>query len=221
MIQTKKLPGRKRNRPLKDYTGQRFGRLVATGLRERRNDNDHIWSFRCDCGVEVDRKIRLVRSGRTSSCGCVFREKMAARNTKHGQSGTKTYRVWKNMRARCGSETDSDYHLYGGRGIKVCERWQDYLAFVEDMGECPPGKSLDRVDVNAGYSPDNCRWATAKEQAGNKRTTRRVEALGQTKIITEWARELGVSHRLIDYRLKAGWPADEAVTRKPGGGHLK
>lgn len=220
MIKTDKLPGRKRNRPLKDYSGERFGRLTALRLVERRDNNDHIWLFRCDCGAEVDRGIRLVKSGHTSSCGCLFREMVVERNTSHGLSGTKTYRVWKNMRARCSTPTDSDYADYGGRGIKVCDEWEDYPAFLADMGECPEGMSLDRVDVNKGYSADNCRWATAKQQARNKRSNHFISAFGETRTLAEWAEKYGLESSLIRYRIKAGWPTEDAVKRKPGGGPL-
>lgn len=220
-MQTEKLPGRKRNRPLKDYTGERFGRLTAVKLQERKSDNNHLWLFRCDCGVEIARGIRLVKSGRTSSCGCLFRETMAERNTTHGKSQTRTYRVWKNMRARCQTPSDSDYADYGGRGISVCSRWQGYQEFLDDMGECPDGMSIDRIDVNKGYEPGNCRWADAQTQARNKRSNRNITAGGVTKTITEWAQELGVSHRLIAYRIGAGWPPERAVSEKPGGGRRK
>lgn len=105
--------------------------------------------------------------------------------------------------------------------MTICDRWSSFEAFLFDMGECPDGLSLDRIDVNGPYSLENCRWADANTQASNRRTTRIVEACGEALTITEWARRLDVSHRLIDYRLKAGWPPDRAVSEKPGGGRRK
>lgn len=170
-----KLPSRQRNRPLKDYAGQRFNRLLAIRLIEREPVwNDHLWLFRCDCGNEPSLRIKSVRIGHTKSCGCLHSEGVAARNTTHGLSRAygSEFRIWKGMRARCSNPRHNDFKLYGGRGISVCDRWSDFAAFVEDMGPRPAGLSIDRINVNGNYEPGNCRWATAKEQANNKRNSR-------------------------------------------------
>ena len=123
-----------RNRKLKDYTGQRFGRLTVVRLLERESgQNNHLMEVRCDCGVVAEKRIKLMRSGKTTSCGCAFREVMVARNSVHGMSRTHRaeYRSWKDMRARCNNPNDSDYSDYGGRGIRVCERWSEFSAFLD------------------------------------------------------------------------------------------
>lgn len=175
MIHTEKPEGRLRNRPLKDYAGVRFGRLVGVSLVERdtSKENNHLWRFICDCGEHKDARIKLVRSKRTQSCGCLFTEHMTRRNTTHGKSGTGTYRSWKDCRARCNNPNDSDYKDWGGRGITVCPEWDDYEVFLRDMGERPEGLTLDRIDVNGNYCASNCRWADAVTQANNKRNSKR------------------------------------------------
>lgn len=115
------------------------------------------------------------------------------------------------MVARCTQPSVDRFKHYGGRGIKVCERWRDYSAFLEDMGERPPGMSLDRINVDGDYEPGNCRWATDKEQAQNKQNTRHVTVGNVTRCIKEWGRISGVDHRMIGWRLSRGWPPERAV----------
>lgn len=113
-------------------------------------------------------------------------------------SGTRTYYAWRSMRTRC---ADKDNPNYGGRGITVCSEWGDYDLFFRDMGECPIGYSLDRVDNNKGYTPDNCRWATVRQQLNNQRRNRRISFNGKTQTLSYWAEELGVSLDTLHHRL--------------------
>lgn len=131
-------------------------------------------------------------------------------HTTHGQTAgghSPEYRVWSHMRRRCGDPGHKNYALYGGRGIKVCARWEaDFAAFLSDMGPRPRGTSLDRIDTNRGYEPGNCRWATQKEQTRNKRTNRLVTFRGETKCIGEWAEIFSKPYMWLWYRLvKRGW----------------
>lgn len=225
VIKSEKLPGMLRNRPMKDLSGERFGRLVAVSLVERDKDRNHKWLFRCDCGAEKVIRVNLVKQGKTSSCGCLFSEMMAARNTKHGLSkdNPKEYRSWKDMRSRCKNPNDTDFANYGGRGIKVCPEWSDFSAFFSDMGSRPDGFTLDRIDVNGDYSAGNCRWASAPTQARNKRNNNNIEIGGITKTLTEWCREYGVERSKVSYRLAHGWSVEEAFKnddfRKSNGVH--
>ena len=121
------------------------------------------------------------------------------------------YNCWKSMMARCYSETHMHFQHYGGRGIEVCARWHDFDAFAADMGERPLGCSLERINNDLGYSPDNCRWATAKEQANNRRNNTVIEANGVEMTITQWADRLGTSASTIAARIDMGWSAEDAV----------
>lgn len=140
---------------------------------------------------------------------------MPATRTTHGMRNTPLYGVWCTMRRRCSDPEVKSYPDYGGRGIKVCERWKAFAAFYEDMGQRPsPKHELDRYpDNNGNYEPGNVRWALRAEQVKNKRNNRVLTALGKTQTLMEWARELGVSHTAILYRLRAGWSVEAAVTQ--------
>jgi len=124
------------------------------------------------------------------------------------------YRVWCAMKGRCLNLNDQNFHHYGGRGITVCDRWMNYANFIADMGERPsPKHQLERVDNNLGYSPDNCKWATTREQHRNKRTNVKITLDGETKIAADWARELGVGPGTIHNRIAAGMSSEEAITK--------
>jgi hypothetical protein len=190
--------------------------LTATSLVERDcgKDNNHLWRFVCDCGNEKIARIKNVRSGKTSSCGCLFSNMMADRNTVHGMSGrSRAYRSWKDMRQRCNNPNNSDWAAYGGRGVRVCPLWDDFTVFFSEMGECPDGHSIDRIDVNLGYSKANCRWATAKTQANNKRSNRVIEFGGKSATLQGWADETGILRETIAARIDAGWTVEESLSR--------
>lgn len=202
-------------RVLKDYAGQRFNRLVAVRMVERdARWNGHKWLFHCDCGSESVISIKSVRSGQTASCGCLHREGIVRRNTTHGLSSahSREYRSWKDMRARCNNPRNTDYSSYGGRGITVCERWADFAVFIGDMGPRPDGHTLDRIDVNGSYAPENCRWAPATVQAQNKRSNNKITIGVETKTLLEWCRHFGVEHSKARYRLARGWPVERVFS---------
>tara|TARA_R110000868_G_C10670154_1_gene746562 strand:- start:79 stop:660 length:582 start_codon:yes stop_codon:yes gene_type:complete len=124
---------------------------------------------------------------------------------KHGESYTPVYRVWLQMRARCNNPGAEHYNRYGGRGIKVCTRWDDFMAFKEDMGKRPKGFTIERIDNSKGYGPDNCKWASRKEQSNNRDCNVRITYKGMTKTAMQWAEETGLHYNTINGRLALGW----------------
>jgi hypothetical protein len=203
----------KRNRALKDYSGMVFSRLTAIHAHPKIEGKPVKWHFMCECGNVCDVTMKLVVSGHTKSCGCLAREKLIERNTTHGlaKQYPKTYRTWKDMRARCNNPNNTEFHNYGGRGITICKQWDDFAVFFADMGARPEGLSIERINVNGNYEPTNCKWADIGEQANNKQSSIRITHNGETKTMTQWARQLGKAHGTLAYRIAHGL---EVVTIK-------
>lgn len=205
-----------------DLTGQKFGLLTVTRLATQ-NGWRRQWECLCECGCTTlanpsDLKRHDKRQKR--SCGCLYAVAARNRKPKHGMYGTPTYICWKTMRARCNYSGDIGFANYGGRGITICERWNEFKNFLEDMGERPGKKmTVERKDTNGNYCKENCLWATYKTQERNRRNNRRITFNGQTKCLEEWANEIGVTHGTLSDRLKRGWSLDEAFTKSPLGHH--
>lgn len=176
--------------------------------------------FQCECGNKTIVIRYGVISGTTSSCGCFQRESLSLRRTSHGhkRNGTesKTYKCWRTMLGRCFNKNNASYDDYGGRGITVCDRWlNSFENFLDDMGESPEGMSLDRFPNNNGnYEPENCRWATVKEQHRNTRANRMLTYNNVTKCAAELAEDHGISGKLLLKRLALGWSLEKALTTK-------
>jgi hypothetical protein len=170
-----------------ELTGKRFGRLVV--IREKGSRiNGSYWLCKCDCGGYKTIKGADLKIGHTRSCGCVRRESTAIRgkaNITHGHRRSNgcstTYRSWTMMRNRCVNKTNPNYPNYGGRGIKVCKRWNRFLTFLADMGPRPKGTTIDRINNDGDYKPSNCRWATSSQQNSNQRRQKRTKASLRTR----------------------------------------
>lgn len=202
--------------------GQRFGRLIATADAPPKvysSGARTTWRSvcRCDCGNLVTVPNSALKDGNTKSCGCLQIERQNLSVTKHGhtsrfRSPTRTWRIWNGMKRRCANPSARGYENYGGRGIKVCCRWQEFKNFLEDMGECPRNLTIERIDSNGHYEPGNCRWATAKEQARNKRTNRIVTYRGVTACVKDVCKAFGIPYERVNSRLKRKWPVELAFS---------
>lgn len=201
--------------PVKDISGMKFGMVTVIDRADFLigSAQHAAWRCVCDCGNEFITSGASIRAGRTRSCGCKSAEKWFTNTTGliHGKSRCRAYKIWAGMHARCRRPTKKS-HLYFGKGIRVCERWNNFANFMEDMGDPPDGTSIDRIDGNGHYSPENCRWATKKEQANNMRTNRVLEHGGLSMSVAGWAEKLGVKQNTLLYRIRRGWSVEEALT---------
>lgn len=201
-----------------DLTGQRFGRLTVLRREGTSGDGQKTYLCRCDCGTEKVVKSGNLRSGRTKSCGCFCREQTARRNiesAKHGGCGSRLYGIWYDMRQRCSYEKSINWHLYGGRGIRVCDEWQQDFEKFRDWALENGYKDdlqLDRIDNDGNYEPSNCKWSTRSEQGNNRRTCAYVTIGGETKSVSEWCKETGVNRMVAYSRIRNGWNPEDAVT---------
>ncbi len=201
----------------KDLTGKTFGHWTVINY-ECTKDSHSYWQCQCKCGtVKLVNGPRL-RQGRSTSCGCLRAERCRALSFKHGEAthGAETveWKTWIGMLGRCVNPQHVNYKYYGARGIKVCERWKEwYEHFLSDMGRRPSRThSIDRIDNDGDYCPENCRWATRREQNANRRNNKFLTALGKTQIMIEWERETGLGEATIRARLRRGWTPDKAVS---------
>lgn len=199
-----------------DWVGMVFGRLTVLSINRReKRANGSSRTFldaACACGKQVVVGASSLRSGDSTSCGCAKIEKTRARMTTHGASANYSqspeFKAWLSMRTRV-------KHVDAYKNRPVCERWQVFQNFLDDMGHMPvPGLSVDRIDNAKGYEPSNCRWATRTQQNRNRSNNRLVTFQGRTLCVGEWAQEQGIKSTTIIWRLNAGWSPEEALTKK-------
>lgn len=202
--------------------GKKFGRWTVLSFTKRTKHYSY-WLCRCDCGVERQVIRNMITGGRSKSCGCLSKELVSARSRRHGLSYSKEYKIWVAMLGRCSNRSNKRYADYGGRGIKVCDRWLKFDAFYADLGPRPNGGTLDRIDNDLGYFPENCRWATTKQQSRNKRNSRLITCHGETRCVSEWSEITGLSRNVIFGRLARGWTHEQTIQIRNlsrGGKHL-
>lgn len=202
-----------------DMTGQKFGRLTVVEFAGIGRENRAMWNCKCDCGKTIVVSGKSLRNGNTNSCGCLSIENATKRivlyNTKHGCTHTRLYRIWAAMKNRCNNSKGYAYNRYGNRGIKVCEEWQTFQQFYEwaMQNGYKYGLSIDRIDNDGDYCPENCRWATAKQQDNNRSSNKIVEYNGEKHTISEWADILGMHQDTLGQRLKSkNYSLEKAMT---------
>jgi len=197
----------------KNLAGKKFGRWSVVAYAGRSKGKHSLWDCICECGTEKTVLGLHVVRGASKSCGCLSSETTAKRNISHGMTGTPEHQTWQRMKQRCLYKKISNYHDYGGRGIKICDRWKDsFENFLADMGNKPSQKhSIDRIDNNGNYEPGNCRWATRTEQNRNTRQNRLLTFQGKTQCVSEWADELKIPAMAIRRRLHCEWSTKDAL----------
>lgn len=199
----------------KNITGEKFGRLTAVCWHHREGANTY-WECTCDCGNATVVSLSSLVSGNTKSCGCYGREQKRNATTKHNKSHERIYRIWIGMNQRCFNPKNTGYKNYGARGIKVCDEWKEFEPFyVWAMSNgYEDNLTIERNDVNQNYCPENCRWATMKEQGNNRRTNRTITYNGITKTITEWSEEFNLKEHVLTDRISRGWDIEKALTTR-------
>lgn len=202
-----------------DYAGKKFGLLTVIKECGRNKSNGVIWLCRCECGNYHKARSNSLKNGITTSCGCKTHEKLVARLSSHSMSRTRLYKIWQDMKTRCNNPNTPYYFKYGGRGISVCEEWNDFEPFRDwslvngYMDEL----TIDRIDVNGDYTPSNCRWISNQKQQYNKRTNRMLTLNGKTQTATEWANELGIKLNTLLSRIdNYHWSVEKALTTPVG-----
>ena len=195
-----------------DLTGLKFGRLLVVSRSE--NAGAYVaWNCSCDCGNSCIVRGISLRRGQTKSCGCLKSDATAERNklaVKHGETKTRLYRIWSGLKDRCLNKASRDFQNYGGRGVSICEAWtKDFIAFRSWAMQSgyTAGLTIERIDVNGGYCPQNCTWIPAKKQAAN----RRCNVFYNGVCLAEWSRRTGNSYYAIAKRVSAGWDLERAI----------
>lgn len=199
---------------MKDLNGKKFGRLTALEPVGKNQKRSVLWRCICECGNESVVASDALSCGRIQSCGCLRLEnlrKESGGHARHGMHDTRLYSSWRAMLNRCQNKCDEEkFRAYGGRGISVCPEWREFEQFKEWAlaNGYSDQLSLDRLDVNGNYCPENCRWATPKQQARN----RRDNVTYQGKCLAEWAEEVGIGYQTLRKRIDAGWTWERALS---------
>lgn len=204
-----------------DITGQKFNKLTAKKLveiKKVKNGTRHYWLYKCDCGNEIVLQKNNVSNNHTQSCGCYQRQQTSKANTTHNLYYTRIYKIYRSMLQRCFDSNVFAYKDYGGRGITVCDEWKnDFMNFYNwSMNNGYSNDlSIDRIDNNGNYCPDNCRWVNRKTQARNTRSNKYITYKGEKHCVSEWAEILKIDGKLLGERLRLRWSFDRAINTSP------
>ena len=197
-----------------NLTGIRFGMLVAVQRASPKPyTGEAIWLCKCDCGNEVEVTSGSLKRGDTKSCGCNKAKLVANARTTHGLSKSRLYGIWKDMKDRCERPSAVNYALYGGKGISVCEEWYDFSKFAKWSFEhgYSDNLTIDRIDGEKGYCPDNCRWVSWSEQQNNRRNNHMITVRGETDTLTRMAEKHNIPWWVVSSRIRNGWDEERAV----------
>lgn len=210
MFETIDISSRKGN-GFKDLTGEKFGRLTVLGLSEKKSGRKSYWVCECECGNKKLVRSDSLKRGQVQSCGCLKKEqnKINLNRTTHGDTPTgehkRLWEIWQGMKQRTSNPNNKSYARYGGRGISVCKEWRESYTNFRDWAfnnGYSDNLTIERIDVNGDYCPENCRWATAKEQCNNRRTNILIEWNGKTQNIEQWSEETGIPYKVLHDRYK-------------------
>lgn len=192
--------------------GLRYGRLIVVSFYGKKG-NHYAWNCVCDCGVSKVVTGTNLKTGNTASCGCLKFDGTDIPTEEYKQAvKSPAYKSWHAMITRCTNKNSKDWQRYGKQGIACCDEWLSFKNFYRDMGNRPQGTTIDRIDNKKGYSPENCRWATIKEQATNKSSCNYITYNGETKTISEWANLIGLKWETLKARINKGWSIERALT---------
>ena len=196
-----------------DLTGQTFNLLTVICRVENTKWGTARWQCKCSCGNITTAHANHLKSGATKSCGCLHKKLLSKRRFVHGLYSTPEYKTWGGIIQRCTNPNEKAFKNYGGRGITVCDKWRySFMAFFKDMGKRPsPKLTIERVDNNKGYSPENCVWANSKKQANNRRNNHKISIRGWTLTLAQWSHFVNISQHVLSHRILRGWPPEKAV----------
>lgn len=200
-----------------NLTGKQYGRLTAIKHIGKDKHNNAMWKCKCSCGNTIIVRGATLRNGKANSCGCLHKEMtkdLAKNNITHNMSNTRLYRVWQNIKSRCYYKQNNRYENYGGRGIKVCDEWKnDFKSFYEwaVTNGYKDTLTIDRINVNGDYEPNNCRWSTLIQQGRNKRNNKTYTINGETRCLSEWCELLNLNYNTVSTRIHRNWAIEKAL----------
>ena len=198
----------------KNELGSIFGSLTVISEQGCNSSGQTVWFCKCACGAVTSVDGSSLRLGRVKSCGCQSPRFTSERMLTHGLSRTRTYRIWNGMGMRCSPKANGSARKnYYEKGIRVCQEWESFENFYADMGECPEGYTLGRIDGSKGYELNNCRYETYKQQANNTSKNKEITYKGLTLNVGEWADMLGIKQNTLVYRFKRNWPTEKALAK--------